>query len=157
MQATALVPPSYLTDVDDADELAEESNLNDDEAELVESIVRRRRQNRGGGAPDMVIVVEDWAVEDWSDADIAEEKAILARFVDDHSEKAVKIEDGHYVNLSSIGSRSLEEALDQPLGNLVELIDETDGDFHDAMGETFIPKSALDGIYRLDYETEVDR
>lgn len=153
MQATALVPPTYLNDVDDAEELAAESNLSEDEAELVESIVRRRRQNRGGGAPDMVIVVEDWAVEDWSDADIAEEKAILARFVDDHSEKAIKIEDGHYANLSSVEVRSLEEAMDRPLGDLVEIIDETDGDFHDAMGEMYLPKSALGGIYRLDFET----
>lgn len=148
MQATALVPPNYLTDVDDAEELADESDLTEDQSQLVEEIVRRRKRNRGG-APDMVIVVEDWAVEDWSDADIAEEKVILARFVDDHSEKAIKVEDGHYARLSEAEGRSAEEAMDMSLGDLVEIVDETDGDFHDAMGEMYLPKSALDSIYRF--------
>lgn len=146
IKTTVLVPSGDMTIVESVDELVDETSLHKTDAEKILSIIKRREANRMGESRDAIVLLEDWAYEDWSDYDIADNGIVLSPFVDDYSEKAYIVESAAEVNEDETDAISPAEVDGKALTTLVSTVDETDGDFHDEVGEMYIPKSAVKDI-----------
>lgn len=147
--ANAIVPSDSLTAVGDAADAAAKTELHKTEAAKIIDIVQRRAAN-GDGAADVVVLLEGWAHEPWSDYDIARNGVLLAGEVEDYSEKAYKLGGAVEVEDDVVGTKSVDEVHDTALNAVVSQVDETDEDFHDVRGEMFAPKSAVANLLVLD-------
>lgn len=146
----AIVPSTALTAISqpaDLSDAVEDDDFTESTAEKILSVVESRAGNRSGSAYDLIIVLEGWAFEAWSDYDIASQQVILAGHVEDYSEKAYKVEGAFEVQMDVLNGKSLEEVEETYITSLVQQVDETDEDFHDEKGEQFLPKSAVAGIF----------
>jgi hypothetical protein len=144
----AIVPSSVLTEVSDGDELVEE--LEETEASLGQKVIdiaQRRAETRQSGRLDIIVVLSNWAYEDWSDYDIAGNQFMLVGHVEDYSDKAYKVRGAFEVLSDEIDGKSPEEVSDGYINNQIQVVDETDEDFIDKEGAAYLPKSAVEGLY----------
>lgn len=146
IKTTVLVPKGDMTVVESVEDLVDQTSLHKTDAEKILSIMKRREANRMGESRDAIVLLDDWAYEDWSDYDIADNGIILSPFVDDYSEDAYIVESAAEVNETEIDAISPAEVDGKSLTTLVDTVDETDGDFHDEVGEMYLPKSAVTDI-----------
>jgi len=138
--ANAIVPSDQLALAESADELGEYTDV----PKALLRVLDARAENNGG--EDIVVVLSEWAYEDWSDYDIAEHPFMVVGHVEDYSEDAYKVQSAAEVLMGTLENRSLEEIRDEYLSNLVKRVDNTDEDFHEDEGEAFLPKSAVEAI-----------
>jgi hypothetical protein len=136
----AIVPSDQLTLAESADELGEYTDV----PKALMRVLDARAENNGG--EDIVMVLSEWAYEDWSDYDIADQPFMVVGHVEDYSEDAYKVQSAAEVLMGTLQNRSLEEIRDEYLSNLVKRVDNTDEDFHDDEGEAFLPKSAVEAV-----------
>lgn len=148
---TATQKPTSLSDDDvtvvkNAADIEAATSLDKETAEKVLDISEMRTKSKTDSEYDAIVVLEDWAHEDWSDHDVADEKVMLAKYADDYSDKAVLVEGAVEVQMGEIEDRPREEVKDDYLTNLVSSVDETDEDFHDETGESYLPKSGIEAV-----------
>lgn len=141
----AIVPSSALTAVTDETDVATETSLHKPAAEKLLNIVQRRADNRGGRA-DMLVLLEEWAYESWSDIDVANQQVLVVSNLEDHSEKAYKASGAFEVQMDVLDAKTPREVDETTITSLVQQVDKTDEDFHDSKGELFLPKSAVEDI-----------
>lgn len=122
------------------------SDVGDHEDELA-AIIESRAATKAGDTTDLIIELEDWAHEDWSDYDISSSPFILVDHVEDYSDNAYLLTGASEVVMDKIEGRGPEEVRDGRLSDQLNLVDETDTDFHDDTGEMYVPKSAVAAIY----------
>jgi hypothetical protein len=114
----------------------------------VRSVVERRA--RGDAPFDHVVLLADWAYERWSDYQIARGPVMLVGSIEDYSEKSFFVEGAFEVDTDVMRSKPADEVDSASLTSLVHQVDETDEDFIDDVGATFLPKSAVDSIVVCD-------
>lgn len=135
-----------LTAVDGPTAVAEATELDEETAEKILYIVESRENNRSSSNYDIIILLEEWAYEPWSDIDIANQEALVVGHIRDHSEKAYFVESGFEVQMDVIENKSLKKTKATYITSLVQQIDNTDEEFHDEKGEMYLPKSAVSKI-----------
>jgi hypothetical protein len=119
-------------------------SVDDAVASGTRSAVERRA--RGDAPYDHVVVLDDWAYESWSDYDIAESPILLVGAIEDYSEKSFFAEGAFEINGNAVSGRPADEIDGVTLTNLVRQVDETQEDFIDDVGATYLPKSAVEDI-----------
>lgn len=144
----ALVPSDQLTAVDDADALASlTESLSEDEAEAVLNVHAYRVDMRSDDRTDIIVTLADWAVEENDFPTIADSPALLIGHVEDHSEKSYHARGAFEVDLDHTTGMSDDEIQDDFINRHIDQIDRTDTDYVDSKGETYLPKSAVDGLF----------
>lgn len=141
------LPPASVKYIDDAIDLNARSNLGIEEARRVVDVLRRFKDDRAQSYTLYVITLDDWAYEDGSDYDVADNGVILATDVVDHSERAHRVEGGYEV-LTDVLFET-DDPSSQALPTLLKEIDHTHTDFVNETGDRFLPKKAVTGVFDL--------
>lgn len=143
------LPGSAVTTVDGGEELSQASTLDLETAMSVIDLVARRADNRQDGRLDIVVILEEWAtVDDDYPTVTTIGRVLLVHKVIDYSEKAYKFRGSFAIREEAL-SKGAQEFAETPATSLVEMIDQTDGEFAEIVGELFAPKSAVQGIYEV--------
>ena len=147
----AIIPSHKLTEIGEASDLADETDLSEQSAENVLYLVETRMKNRADERSDIIVVFEEWAHADWSDAGgIADSPVILAGRVEDHSEKAWYARGAFFLQWDKVEDRPLDELEDEYVTDLIGQVDETDEEFIDRIAATYWPKKAVQGFYVIE-------
>lgn len=146
----AVVPSDALTAVEEPADLSDAISVDDATAEKVLDVMDRRASVRPEERYDIILSLDGWAYESWSDYDIATEQLWLLGHVEDYSEKAYKVRGAFELDMDTIESRPFEEVHDEHVTELLSQVDETDEDFHERLGEAYVPKSAVEGLVVYD-------
>jgi hypothetical protein len=147
---SAIVPSGELTIVTDAADAAEQTELDESTAAKLLHILDVREGNKKAGEHDIIVLLDSWAYEDWSDYDIADNPALICGHVEDYSDDAYKVRGAFEALMGVMDPKSVEEVEEAWVTDLIKQVDETDEDFHDEKGEKFLPKSAVAGIVVYD-------
>lgn len=142
-QKRAPIELDETTDVSTPADLETNSFLDWDQCEKILYLAEKRAANRASGRLDAIVVTEPWA----TDYDIVGSRVLFVGTVEDHSDKAYKLRGAFEIDVGEIDS--VDDVDDTTVTSLVEYVDETDTDFHNAKGEMFIPRSAVDGIFAI--------
>lgn len=141
------LPPAMVTYIDDAAHLAGAADMDVEEARRIVDLLRRFTDDRANDFTLYVVTLDDWAYEEWSDYDVADNGVILASDLVDHSERAYRVEGGYEVVTDVLFGA--DDPSDQPLPTLFDRIDVSDTDYVDEPGVRFLPKTAVTGVYDL--------
>lgn len=143
---SAIVPSGELTIVTDAADAADQTDLDETTAAKLLHILDVREGNDKAGNYDVIVLLDGWAYEDWSDYDIAGNRALICGHVEDYSDDALKLRGAFEALMGVMDPKSVEEVEEAWVTDLLSQVDETDEDFHDEKGEKFLPKSAVTDI-----------
>jgi hypothetical protein len=144
------LPPADVAVIDDAETLADMSSLDESKAANVLYLLKTRHENRGEDRYDVVVVFDDWAYQDWSDYDVANNQVALVGSIDDHSEDAYSFRGGFEV-VDEIAEQPLDDLKDEYITDAIEQIDQTGDDgFADRLAAGYWPKSAVEMVFVYD-------
>lgn len=139
------LPPADVTEIEESEHLALETDLSHAEAQAVIDVARRRYENRGEERWDVIVVFEDWARA--PDYEIVTNQVVLAGSVDNHSEKAYSFRGGFEL-ADEIFDMTADELADEYITDIVYQIDQTGDDgYADRLAAGYWPKSAVAGIF----------
>lgn len=120
----------------DLTELVEDSELSNSEATVVWDAAKRRVET-SDGSQQVIVVCDEWVTYD--NYEILDERVVVAASCESVTEDAYYVEGAATVDVSQQDADWLTD--------VVSTIDKSDTDYVDDRGESYLPKSAVMGLY----------